>query len=170
MLSTNRPAHRKPLPLPTSHFIYSATDELALDCKRLETMQLTSRAAHRQTYYSLYWVIAGNCTVGIDFVEYPLGPLTLTLLQPGQIFSPHVSAPLHGLAVYFPHEFLRLESLGTANPFPILTGAEPHVLAPLAVGSAHAAHLHLLMSTLADEFVQLSLSMQALVACDSLQF
>ena len=69
--------HRDSLPqrdrpsIPTSHFIHSATDELALDCKRLEDMFLTSRAAHRQSYYSLYWVIEGKATGAIDFVATP---------------------------------------------------------------------------------------------------
>ncbi len=104
--------------IPTSHFIHSATDELALDCKRLEDMLRTPRAAHRQSYYSLYWVTGGKATASIDFVDYPLGPATFALLQPGQVFQPRVAVPLRGLAVFFARDFLALESLGSANPFP----------------------------------------------------
>ena len=122
--------------VPTLHFLYSGVDELALDCKRLETMKLAPKEAHRQTYYSVYWVVSGSATFGIDFVDYPLSPSTLTLLQPGQVFYPRVSVPLHGLALYFPRDFLAVNALGMANPFPILAGADARAFAPLDIGSS----------------------------------
>src|SRR5262249_20797359 len=122
MPHVNPPTERERPSIPTMHFIHSATDQLALDCKRLEHMQLTPRAAHRQSYYSLYWVTGGKAPAGIDFVDYPLGPAAFVLLQPGQVFHPRVALPLRGLAVFFARDFLPLESLGTANPFPVLAG------------------------------------------------
>jgi AraC family transcriptional activator of pobA len=136
--------------IPTLHFIYSTTDDLAFDCKRLETMKLAPRQAHRQTYYSLYWVIDGTGVAGIDYCDFPLQPSTLTLLQPGQVFFPRVFTPLRGLAMYFPSDFLSLTSLGGANPFP--AGAEARTLAPLAVNSDQATLIQHLMSAVADEF------------------
>jgi len=113
-------------------------------------MKLAPRQAHRQTYYSLYWVIDGTGVAGIDFCDFPLQPSTLTLLQPGQVFYPRVFTPLSGLAMYFPSDFLSLTSLGGANPFP--AGDETHTLAPLAVNPDQATQLHYLMRAVADEF------------------
>ncbi len=144
---------RERLTIPTSHFIHSATDELALDCKRLEDMLRTPRAAHRQSYYSLYWVTGGKAMASIDFVDHALGPATFALLQPGQVFQPRVSVPLRGLAVFFARDFLALESLGAANPFPLLAGADASALAPLAIGQEHYPHIDQLMHTLAEEFI-----------------
>lgn len=144
-------ARRERLHIPTLHFIYSTTDHLALDCKRLEAMQLAPRVA-QQTYYSLYWVIEGTGEVAIDFVEYALGSSTLLLLQPGQVFYPRLPQPRRGLAVFFPRDFLALDALGAANPFPILAGADARALAPLAVSSDYAQQIHQLMGTIAEEF------------------
>jgi AraC family transcriptional regulator, transcriptional activator of pobA len=152
MSSEERLAERKRQDIPTLHFIYSTTDDLAFDCKRLEAMRLTARQAYRQTYYSLYWVVDGSATAGIDFVDYPLLSSTLTLLQPGQVFYPHVSTPLRGLALYFPRDFLALDSLGGANPFPLITGAETSVVAPLEVNRDQTPQIHQLMSDIAAEF------------------
>jgi AraC family transcriptional regulator, transcriptional activator of pobA len=152
MPSEANPAGRRRQDIPTLHFIYSTTDDLAFDCKRLETMRLSARLAYRQTYYSLYWVVDGSATAGIDFVDYPLLPSTLTLLQPGQVFYPHVSTPLHGLAMYFPRDFLALESLGSANPFPLISSTEKRLLAPLEVNREQTPQIHHLMSGIVDEF------------------
>jgi hypothetical protein len=152
MPSEANPAGRRRQDIPTLYFIYSTTDDLAFDCKRLETMRLSARLAYRQTYYSLYWVIDGSATAGIDFVDYPLLPSTLTLLQPGQVFYPHVSTPLHGLAMYFPRDFLALELLGSANPFPLISSTEKRLLAPLEVNREQTPQIHHLTSAIADEF------------------
>jgi hypothetical protein len=64
-------AHRQPS-IPTSHFIHPATDELGLDCKQVEDIFVTPRAARRQSYYSLYRVIEGKAAVAMAFMEYAL--------------------------------------------------------------------------------------------------
>jgi len=150
--------HRDYLPqrddpsIPTSHFIHSATDELALDCKRLEDMFLTSRAAHRQSYYSLYWVTEGKATGAIDFVDYSLSPATFTLLQPGQVFHPRVQTPLRGLAMFFARDFLAIDMLGAANPFPMLAGADSNTFAPIAIGLERYDAIDQLTRAIAHEF------------------
>lgn len=146
------PQHKRPN-IPTSHFIHSATDELALDCKRLEAMWRTPRLAHRQSYYSLYWVTEGKATTAIDFVDYALGPATLVLLQPGQVFYyPRITVPLQGQALFFARDFLALESLGAANPFPVLAGANLSARAPIVIDRENYTAIDQIVRTIASEF------------------
>lgn len=53
------------------------------------TDELEYTGPHRHEYYEIFWVLEGEGSHSIDFVEYPLSPGRIYFITPGQVHEGH---------------------------------------------------------------------------------
>lgn len=60
---------------------------------------------HRHEYYEIFWVLEGEGSHSIDFIEYPLSPGLVYFITPGQVHEGH-TLPESMYAISFNPEFV----------------------------------------------------------------
>ena len=89
--------------VPLRRFRSSHLDVIPLEVVRIDVMPKIAwrPIPHRQTFYAIFWVTAGNGTHYLDFVGDEIRPNSLHFVGPGQVHYWELETDLQGYAALF---------------------------------------------------------------------